>query len=84
MNTRIYPSGDRMYSAEIVHGKSRAMRTGFKTREEACVWLAMMRPKIKSVTEIYDPVSYRYVHTNTVKNRIGRTLLHNILHDDRN
>ena len=84
MNIRIYPDTDGMFSAEIMHGKSLAMRTGFKTREEACVWIEKMRPQMESVTEIYDPVPYRFVHKGMIKNRAGRTLPHNILHSDRN
>jgi hypothetical protein len=85
MITEIYPSGTGTFTARIAHGKSSAMRTGFRTRESAQAYLTAMEPKMVSVTDMHDPDAYRYVHNATHQLQFGgRQMPHYILHSERN
>jgi len=85
MITEIYPSGTGTFTARIAHGKSSAMRTGFRTRESAQAYLTTMEPKMVSVTDMPDPDAYRYAHNATYRLRFGgRQMPHYILHSARN
>ena len=85
MITEIYPSGTGTFTARIAHGKSSAVRTGFRTRESAQAYLTMMEPKMVSVTDMHDPDAYRYAQNETHRLRFGgRQMPHYILHSERN
>jgi hypothetical protein len=85
MITEIYPSGTGTFTARIAHGKSSAMRTGFRTRESAQAYLTAMEPKMVSVTDMRDPDAYRYAHNATHQLQFGgRQMPHYILHSERN
>jgi len=85
MITEIYPSGIGTFTARIAHGKSSALRTGFRTRESAQAYLTEMEPKMVSVTDIHDPDAYRFTHADTISvSRFGRVSPHYILHSERN
>ena len=80
MITEIYPSGTGTLTARIAHGKSSAMRTGFRTRESAQAYLTMMEPKMVSVTDMHDPDLYRFGHSDTTRKVLYPTSAHYILH----
>jgi hypothetical protein len=80
MITEIYPSGTGTFTARIAHGKSSAMRTGFRTRESAQAYLTAMEPKMVSVTDMHDPDAYRYAHNATHRLQFGgRQMPHYVL-----
>jgi len=85
MITEIYPSGTGTFTARIAHGKSSAMRTGFRTRESAQAYLKEMEPKMVSVTDMHDPGLYPYMHRDSSRRiGFGRVPAHYILHSERN
>ena len=85
MITEIYPRGIGTFTARIAHGKSSAMRTGFRTRESAQAYLTAMEPKMVSVTDMHELDTYRITHADTVSvSRFGRVSPHYILHSERN
>ena len=85
MITEIYPSGTGTFTARIAHGKSSAMRTGFRTRESAQAYLTAMEPKMVSVTDMHDPDAYRFSCSDrSCASRFGRVSPHYILHSERN
>ena len=85
MIKEIYPSGIGTFTARIAHGKSSALRTGFRTRESAQAYLTEMEPKMVSVTDIHDPDAYRFAHAdNSRRIRFGRVAPHYILHPEEN
>jgi hypothetical protein len=84
MITEIYPSGTGTFTARIAHGKSSALRTGFRTRESAQAYLKEMEPKMVSVTDMHDPDVYRFAYVdNTCRSRSGRIAPHYILCSER-
>ena len=83
MITEIYPSGTGTLTARIAHGKSSAMRTGFRTRESAQAYLTAMEPKMVSVTDMHDPDAYRYANNATHRLQFGgRQMSHYILRSE--
>jgi hypothetical protein len=85
MITEIYSSGTGTFTARIAHGKSSALRTGFRTRESAQAYLTEMAPKMVSVTGIHDIDVYRFASSDLTRlNRYGRVVPHYILHSERN
>ena len=85
MITEIYPSGTGTFTARIAHGKSSALRTGFRTRESAQAYLKEMEPKMVSVTDMHDSDAYRFAHADSSRRiNFGRVAPHYILHSERN